>query len=46
MLRTRAAMYPYLSEEEVKVVKSLESKMEKTLQRRDKLFDQYVNIEN
>ena len=46
MLRTRASMYPYLSEEDVKYVKSLQLKMEKTLQRRDKLFDRYVSMDS
>ena len=46
MLRTRVAMYPYLSEEDVKYVKSLQLKMETTLQRRDKLFDRYVSMDS
>ena len=45
MLRTRAAMHPTLTKDEVKYVSSLELEMEKTLQRRDKLYDKYVLME-
>ena len=45
MLKTRAAMHPTLTKDEVKYVSSLELEMEKTLQRRDKLYDKYVLME-